>query len=843
MSLKNYIYFILIGFTPLICSGQSNVASKILLKNILESIEKEHQVTFNYLEENITNINLFAPKKGTSLLEKLDYIQKKTSLTFEIIDSKFITIHNRKKNSNHLFCGNVYDKNTHEPIENTHIFLKDKIVTTSNNQGYFEILAPENSDIYIKHISYKLVKTTSTNNENDCKIIYLENDEYQLNEIIIKEYLTSGISKTKDGSYLIHPKDFGLLPGLIEADVFQTIRQIPGIYSTDESVSSINIRGGTHDQNLFLWNGIKLYQTGHLFGLISTINPYLSNEVKVYKNGSSAFYGESVSGVIDISTDSELSQKKNYSFGLNMINADIYTKQKITKNSFIEIAGRKSITDWFNTPTFQQYYNKAFQNNTILNYSNNENVSYLANQNFGFYDITLKYFNQIDPNNKLIIDFITIKDNLNITQKNSVYNPTISNYNTLYQKNDGVNFSWIRTWNSNNSSKINIYNSKYELDAQNDNLTLDTSQKQENSIFDFGLKIENKHQLSSKIQFNNGYQFTRLKTINLDKINIDTAHDEITEKLNIHSIIIEGKFKDSISKTNFSVGCRTNYIEQFKKIIIEPRLQFNYEPFNHLFLNILGEFKSQNTTQTIELHNDYFGIEKRRWMLSNNGSIPVQKSKQISFNLTFKKRKWLLSAERFYKTVNGITTSQQGFQNQLEFVNRIGKYNTSGYEFLIQKKINNLTTWVSYSINENKYNFPDLPQPVFSNNFEIDHLFSFATIYNKNNLKFAFGANWHSGKPETSLSSDTVSSNLGLDYNSPNNKYLNSFFQINTSTSYEWSTENNIKYSFGCSLINILNKQNEINEYYKFHANYNSIEEVKNFALRRTLNMNFRIEF
>jgi len=41
---------------------------------------------------------------------------------------------------------------------------------------------------------------------------------------------------------------------------------------------------------------------------------------------------------------------------------------------------------------------------------------------------------------------------------------------------------------------------------------------------------------------------------------------------------------------------------------------------------VLGEFKSQNSLQIIDLQNDYFGIEKRRWILSNNNSLPIQKA-------------------------------------------------------------------------------------------------------------------------------------------------------------------------------------------------------------------------
>lgn len=60
--------------------------------------------------------------------------------------------------------------------------------------------------------------------------------------------------------------EFGILPGLIEPDILQTVQALPGIKSIDETVSDINVRGGTNDQNLILWNGIKMYQSGHFLG-------------------------------------------------------------------------------------------------------------------------------------------------------------------------------------------------------------------------------------------------------------------------------------------------------------------------------------------------------------------------------------------------------------------------------------------------------------------------------------------------------------------------------------------------------------------------------------------------
>ena len=78
----------------------------------------------------------------------------------------------------------------------------------------------------------------------------------KLEEIVITNYLTKGISKKSDGKITFNTEEFGILPGLIEPDILQTIQALPGVLSVDETVSNINVRGGTHDQNLILWDGI-----------------------------------------------------------------------------------------------------------------------------------------------------------------------------------------------------------------------------------------------------------------------------------------------------------------------------------------------------------------------------------------------------------------------------------------------------------------------------------------------------------------------------------------------------------------------------------------------------------
>ncbi|MET3031667.1 hypothetical protein [Flavobacterium johnsoniae] len=526
-----------------------------------------------------------------------------------------------------------------------------------------------------------------------------------------------------------------------------------------------------------------------------------------------------------------------------MINADVYGKYNLSKKSYIEVAARKSITDFIETPTYKEYFNKVFQNTTITDFSNNQNVDYQSDKKFDFYDATFKYVQKIGNKDQIILDLITIKDNLEVFQSATIYNINRSENSILRQQNYGGNLSWKRDWDNFNTTKINVYNSAYELLG---NQTNSEGQRviQENSVNNNGINLENNHILSPKFTFSDGYQFNEIGITNLEQVTNPDFYRKVKDVLRTHALILEGKYNDTISRTYFKAGTRINYIEKFEKFILEPRVQFGYGINKNLNLELLGELKSQNSQQIIDLQKDYFGIEKRRWIISNNGSIPIQRSRQLSLNLSYIKNDWLFDIENFYKKVTGITTSSQGFQNQLEFVKTTGDYEVWGAEMLLQKKMNHFLTWLSYTYNHNNYHFINYEYPVFPNNFEVMHTASWAGIYEKNNFKIALGTKWTSGRPKTSPDNSQIDpSNPTLVYNKPNNTNLHIFSQVNFSSTYKWETDNGIQYKLGISILNILNRKNEISEYYRISSLTNSIEEVETFSLQRTPNLSFRVSF
>lgn len=823
------------------CNGQ-NADKAVSLKSILDRMARQHQVSFNYIEEEIIIFRLVPPDEGLGLSEKLAYISDRTRLDFRFITAGLISVTNDKK-LDKPFCGFLTDRQTGQPVESATVHISGTgYSVTSNEKGYFELLLRSPNDIEISHLGY--AKTTIRPEElyiRDCPVFALEPFINALEQVTTAIYLTKGITKKADNSYEIKPGKFGLLPGLTEADVLETIKQIPGIGSTDETQSNISIRGGTHDQNLFLWNGIRLFQTSHFFGLISALNPHLAQTIKVVRNGSSPFYGEGVSGTVDISTHHAEIEDRKASVGLNLINTDFYCKFRLTDKSDIELSSRRAFTDIINTPTYKSYYNRIFQNTAVRNFNTNQLLDYYNDENFYFYDFTAQYHQKIGQRTDLYIDAITIYNKLDLYESRVEDIFTISKKSTLAQQTIGGNISFQTRWNQNNHSEFSGYVSYYSITSDNESIENNQVAHQENKILDTGIKIANSHRLNERFELLNGYQFNGIAVENHNQLSNPEASRTVSNFLQVHALIAQLKYTSANARLTGSLGWRGNYIAQLHTAFAEPRFQLAYDMAKSLRLEVLAECKSQTATQIIELSQDFLGIEKRRWTLANGNDIPVLKSRQASVGLTFRKRSWLLSLDNFCKTVSGITGSSQGFQNQLEFEKITGSYTIYGSELLVQRQLGEFTTWVSYAYTDNNYAFDSYHPRKFPNNYEIRHTMIAGIIYNHKKLKLALGSRWFTGKPNTLLADDASAANIT--YGSPNASNLSPYFQVNTAAGYGFRLTENVALQIGLSIQNLLNSKTVINQYHRVNQNTNSIEQVNTYSLERTLNAFFRFSF
>ncbi len=698
-------------------------------------------------------------------------------------------------------------------------------------------------------ISERFVSIVKPTN-NDKTII-----REQLEEVVVNNYLTSGITKLNDGSLTVKPEQFGILPGLIEPDVLQTIQALPGVFSVEESVSNINIRGGTHDQNLILWDGIKMYQSGHFYGLISAFNPYTTKKVNVSKNGTRARFGDGISGVIDMQLSDAIDGKFNAGAGFNLINAHAYAKIPLSHNTELQVSTRRSITDLIVTPTYDQYFKRVFQDSDLSNNAQSDAVI-SQNEDFSFYDVTAKFLFDITKKDRVRLHFMNINNSLNYEERSTVNNRDEALNSNLSQQNLAYGLTYTRDWSDVLSTRTQFYETKYDLNGTNFDIINQQRLFQENEVLERSARLDINYNPNLNYKFNLGYQLSEVGISNFEDVNNPNFSSNIKDVIISNSIYAESAFLSTNAQTRLNIGARVTIFNKFDDVLIEPRLNFSQRFLNNFRFELLGELKSQTTSQIIDLQNDFLGVEKRRWIASNdkteveviNGKslypVPIVKSKQASAGIHFNRNGFLISAEAFIKNVDGITTRSQGFQNQYQFENSIGGYEIKGVDVLINKQFKNaISTWLGYSYSINNYTFPELNNgEPFPNNADVRHALTFASTYTNNNFKLAAGFNWFSGRPTTLPTFIQNEDDTEINYTSPNASNLEDYIRADISATYNFNISKTSKAVIGASLWNILNKKNILNRYYILNTD-NDITPIENISLGITPNVSFRVVF
>lgn len=819
--------------------GIAQEGEKQSLRKVLILLEQRFDVSFTYVDENIEGIFIPLPSKKIDLKESLYYLQQNTGLLFRQLNERYVTISKDEAGSLNI-CGVLTYSDTGEMVADATIQSGNEL-SISNEYGYFHLKeVSKDSIVHIRFIGYKTMDLSI--NEflgKPCKKISLLPQFTTLQAISVSDFLTEGIDKKVDGSFVIRAETLGILPGLTEPDVLQTIQTLPGIQSINETISDINVRGGTNDQNLVLWDGIKMYHSGHFFGLISAYNPYLTEKVTLIKNGSSAAFGDGVSGTIDIRTDDRVAENFSAGAGINMINGDFFAKIPLSQKISLQISSRRSVADLVQTPAYKQYFERAFRNTDVTNYSNADTLV-AKREKFYFYDTSLKVLYNITGNDKLRLSFLNVFNDIEY-QENALINSVIETRNSeLEQHNLASGISYSRLWSEKFRTSAQLYLSSYNLGAINFDLLNDQRLIQENKVLDTGLKLDARLSLTDNIDLFSGYQFFEAGVSNLEDIN-NPSFRRLTKKvLRNHAAFLEGNF--TFHQTNMRLGVRNNYFPGFEKLIIEPRFSFNQNFLEYFSFEILAEMKNQTITQIIDLQSDFLGVEKRRWVLSNDDDIPIIRSKQVSAGVYYKRNNFLISAEAYYKFVQGIITSSQGFQNQFQFVRSSGNYEAIGADFLMSKKFDQFTTWFSYSNAESTFEFQQLIPPSFPNNLDIRHRVTFGFSYQTNNFELSTGLNWHSGKPVTEPVKMNEIINNKINYNDPNSSRLDDYMRIDFSAQYRFPLSHKVKGQLGASIWNILNKENIINQYFNLNDS-NQLESVQQSSLGITPNIIFRVNF
>ncbi|MFD1163921.1 TonB-dependent receptor plug domain-containing protein [Hwangdonia seohaensis] len=823
---------------------------KLPLLDVLQQLENQFDVKFSYSIDDVSNVLVDIPNKSDTLKQIIENLNATTLLNFKFLNERYITVSTINKTI--AICGVLVSEKTKEPLPGASVLIENStngVIT--DIEGSFTLNEVDvNKSIIISFLGFETQVFKAADLmllNNTCKTIEMQVKSEALNQILITKFLTTGLQKRIDGSTILNTEKFGILPGLAEPDIMQSIQALPGVESINESIANINVRGGTNDQNLILWDNIKMYHSGHFFGLISAYNPYLTNQVSVTKNGTSSEFSDGVSSTINMSTKNKINEGFKGGVGANLIHADAFLEIPLSKKLAVHISGRRSFTDVFSTPTYDTYFERSFQDSELT--TNSDNISESnKSSDFFFYDYTAKLLFDFNENHKFRANIIGINNNLDYTESyTNSDDETDSKTSNLKQQNLGAGANWNAKWHAKFSTEINAFYSKYNVDAVDYRIETDQKLTQANEVLETGVKLKTNFKINDNLNVLNGYQFSEIGILNETTVSAPSYDKTKKDVLLNHALFSEIEFNKH--NTYLRLGVRGNYFQKFNKMIIEPRLNVRQKLNNRFALKLQGEFKNQSATQIIDFQDDFLGVENRRWILANNSSIPISESKQGSFGFEFNQNNFVIDVEGFYKLVDGITASNQGFYNNFQYINAAGSYAVKGVEFLMNKTAESYSAWVSYTYSVNDYEFESITPSVFPNNVDVRHSMSMAFNYDiRDDLKVSIGGIWRSGAPYTKPveGNETIQNgnNTVVNYDLPNNENLDDFIRLDVSLKYNFNITNTSNGAISLGVINVTNKENSINRYYEVHPeDSNSAIQIDNKSLGLTPNLSFRINF
>ena len=179
-------------------------------------------------------------------------------------------------------------------------------------------------------------------------------------------------------------------------DVLKTLQALPGVAAGTELLSNLYVHGGDGSDNLFLLDGVPLYQICHLGGIFSAFNTDVIESLDFYKSGFPARFGGRTSSVIDMATKQGSFEKYSGTFSIGLINAQMQYGGPIFKGkTSFNIALRHSWLDTFSWP--------------ILKYAVSEEDEKYTGR-YALYDVNLNLTHKFSESSILSFNFYDGKD-------------------------------------------------------------------------------------------------------------------------------------------------------------------------------------------------------------------------------------------------------------------------------------------------------------------------------------------------------------------------------------------------------------------------------------------------
>ncbi len=174
-------------------------------------------------------------------------------------------------------------------------------ITDAN--GSFELdLERAEYNLQFRYVGYETIDYPITAVGDGRIAIRMIQEDFQLEDVVIfGSDPEKNIKSTDMGAIKLSMNSIKELPPFLgEVDIIRSMATLPGVSQVGEAAAGLNVRGGGADQNLIQFAGAPIYNPTHLFGLFTSFNADIVNDVTLYKSVIPSRFGGRGSSILDI---------------------------------------------------------------------------------------------------------------------------------------------------------------------------------------------------------------------------------------------------------------------------------------------------------------------------------------------------------------------------------------------------------------------------------------------------------------------------------------------------------------------------------------------------------------
>lgn len=649
-------------------------------------------------------------------------------------------------------------------------------------------------------IDYELMKKYIVLTKSDLKkkpkgyTIFIQEQKDTLDAASITSYINRSHSSTQTGLTPIDgsrfKKGFAVLGS---PDVIKEIQTLSGVSGGTELLSGMYVHGGEGHDNLFLLNGVPLYQITHLAGLISAFNTEIIESLDFYKSGFPARYGGKMSSVVDIQTRPGDMQEYHGVFNIGLLNGGLQFEGPIVKGkTSFNIAARRSWFDVVTTP-FNLIYNKVMEKKNKrwnIHYSMtdlNGSITHLFNKDSrlsaDFYYGTDKFglkTSDIDKTDDLCLKWGNILASLNWKKKFS----------------DDLHLN----------TSVHYVRSNTHVAQHHDSKHLYKSQQDTSILNDIGAKAELDWIPSEHHHISAGASFSEYLISSKRNLSSEPQTDNLFS-LNYDISEVALYAADEISITNWlktNIGLRYSLTDHGEKTYhsIEPRAAVGFQ------LNEATSLKLSYTEMSQAIHllrAHYVDLPMSSWLPSTNEIAPMR-SRQVAggvyvnmpHNISFSIEGYWKNMMNLYEYsgVDSIYPDLKDWEEELI----LGKGRSYGAEMEVRWKSEKMDIAAYYTLSWTERYFEEIWSTWYPARNDNRHKFNINAT-RKFSEKFEMYASWNfqSGNRMT-VPTQTIGE--AIYYTSPYNLKLDDYHRLDIGFNFRKTTKRGNESIWNLSVYN-----------------------------------------